>query len=579
MESHPGHSERQGDAIIVDICHSLQRASETPIVVNYSPLGFNIIVGMQKRPFLLILFGALLLGAARRPPWRTEPLSAIVDGKSRGFLALVRIDEVPCLSLHDLQKVFGGRVSWRRISRRFTYQLENRNAEFALDGSSTAVINGQKVTLETSVRWWGDTAYLPLSLISTPPFQAFSESRVQWDPSQRSLIVEPVPSVSSPRVYAYPKVTRVSVEIGPQVDYRLLAKRADSLVFRLYNGRAVEGEKLSFTEGSVAAVELRPRARTTDFLITLVPGVGAPEIYLGESPRALIIDVLQGSALSSPDRGPDTPTPGISRAAPILRAPGLSGIVGRPRSDVDAPFLALSPLKTIVIDPGHGGKDPGAIGPQGTLEKDVNLRAAQALAKILEDEGRFRVILTRADDQFMSLEDRSAVANKNKADLFISFHCNAGMNHASQGFEVYYLSEKASDDQAAAVARRENSVVELEGVTGKAREKLEELLWSLARNEFMNDSSEIAAHLARQAEKRLPVANRGVKQAGFYVLRGTSMPAVLVESGFITNAKEEGLLRSARFHRKLADALYAGLLDYEKRKIQTRLAQGPAGGS
>ncbi|HMX42395.1 MAG TPA: N-acetylmuramoyl-L-alanine amidase, partial [Elusimicrobiota bacterium] len=161
----------------------------------------------------------------------------------------------------------------------------------------------------------------------------------------------------------------------------------------------------------------------------------------------------------------------------------------------------------------------------------------------------------------------------------ISLHCNAGLTRASNGFEIYYLSEKATDDEAAAVARRENAVVDLEGVAGPAKEKVEELLWSLARNEHMNDSSEIAALIAHQAAKRLPLANRGVKQAGFYVLRGTAMPAILIETGFITHPKEEGLLRSTRYHQKLIETVYAGLLDYEKRKIQTRLAQSSAGGN
>jgi len=200
------------------------------------------------------------------------------------------------------------------------------------------------------------------------------------------------------------------------------------------------------------------------------------------------------------------------------------------------------------------------------------------LVDLLNAEGRFRVILTRSDDRFLTLQERSSIANKAKADLFISVHCNAALNAASNGFEIYFLSEKATDDEAAAVARRENAVIELEGLGGKARGKVEELLWALARNEHINESSTVAAHIARQADKRLGSLNRGVKQAGFYVLRGTAMPAVLVESAFITNPKEEGLLRSARYQQRIVDAVYAGLLDYEKRKIQARLAHPPPSG-
>ncbi|HMU95382.1 MAG TPA: N-acetylmuramoyl-L-alanine amidase [Elusimicrobiota bacterium] len=519
---------------------------------------------------LAVLAGVALLGAARRPPWPADSMTVVVDGETRGPASLFRIDGIACLPLEHLQKIFGGRVTWKRVSRKFDYRLENRTAEFVLD-SSTAVVGGQSVALETSVRWWGDSAFLPVSLLTTPAYQSFTKAKIQWIESPPSLTVDPIPSISSARVFNYPQETRVSVELGPDVDYRLLGQRDNTLYLRLFDGRSAQSEKLTFDEGTVASVEMTPHARTTDLTVRLATGAGTPDIYTTASPRTLTIAVPKGAVWSPGRRSP----PPDEEVEPVLRAPPADA----PRSSLDAPYLALSPLRTIVIDAGHGGKDVGAVGPGGTYEKDVNLRTARALAQLLRAEGRFNVLLTRSDDRFLTLEERSSVANKNKADLFISLHCNAGLTRASNGFEIYYLSEKATDDEAAAVARRENAVVDLEGVAGPAKEKVEELLWSLARNEHMNDSSEIAALIAHQAAKRLPLANRGVKQAGFYVLRGTAMPAILIETGFITHPKEEGLLRSTRYHQKLIETVYAGLLDYEKRKIQTRLAQSSAGGN
>ena len=121
-------------------------------------------------------------------------------------------------------------------------------------------------------------------------------------------------------------------------------------------------------------------------------------------------------------------------------------------------------------------------------------------------------------------------------------------------------------------------MVELEGITGKAQQKLQELLWSLAKTETMNESSEAAALLSREVKRRVEIDNRGVKQAGFYVLKGANMPAVLVEAGFISHPKEERVLRTARFQKKIADAIYAGVLEYEKRKIQAVQSKAPAGG-
>lgn len=529
--------------------------------------------------FLLPAYSVYAQG--RRPPWPAEPVNVVVDGEVKKGVEVLIIDKAPMISIHTVRKVFGGRIQWKRVSRRVVYLSEGRTAEFGLD-LSTAVVGGKSISLSPAVRAWGSDVYLPASFLVTPEFQSLVASIVQWNAERKNLTVDPAPAVSSPRFYSYPSRSRVTVDIGPHVDYRVLSQRQETLTVRLYGGRAREWEKVSIDDGAIRSVEVDPHARTTDLTVILSTAAAEPNVYLDESPRALIIEVARGEG------PPNTKKKGIEKkvskkktiaskesAPSILVAP----VLPRPRVDIDAPYLALSPLRTIVIDPGHGGKDVGAVGPNGTLEKDANLQIGLALAKLLNEEGRFKVIMTRSNDSFVPLQERSSIANKAKADLFISLHCNAGLSRDSKGFEVYFLSEKASDDAAAAVARRENAVVELEGMIGKGRQELEGLLWSLARNEHMNDSSAIAGHIDQQVAKRMSMSNRGVKQAGFYVLRGTSMPAILVESAFITHPKEEGLLRSARFHRKLVDALYAGLLDYEKKRIQARLSKNSAGGN
>lgn len=529
----------------------------------------------------LLLLAVLLaaptaLRAGGRPaPWPEDRFSAGVDGRFLTDLPLRRIDGTPSVSLQTVRRLFGGRVEWRGVSRRVSYLREGGVVRFDLD-SSTAQVLGKPVALEAPVQVWGSAAYVPLSFLTTPEFQSVAAARVEWSSERKSLTVDPTPSVSSPRYFSYPDRSRVAVEVGPRVEYRLLARRGNTLVLRFYNGQARDWEKISVDDGLIESVEIAPQGRLTDFTVTLTTWAAPPEVRLDPMPRALIVEARRrGEGETLEDGGDENPSP-----APDAEARGPLPAPRRavPRTDLDAATLTLSPLRTIVIDAGHGGKDVGAVGPHGTYEKDVNLQVARGLADLLNAEGRFRVILTRADDRFLTLQERSSIANKAKADLFISVHCNAGLNAASNGFEIYFLSEKATDDEAAAVARRENAVIELEGLGGKARGKVEELLWALARNEHINESSTVAAHIARQADKRLGSLNRGVKQAGFYVLRGTAMPAVLVESAFITNPKEEGLLRSARYRQRIVDAVYAGLLDYEKRKIQARLTHTAPGG-
>jgi len=221
-------------------------------------------------------------------------------------------------------------------------------------------------------------------------------------------------------------------------------------------------------------------------------------------------------------------------------------------------------IKTIVIDPGHGGKDPGAIGPGGTKEKDVVLKIAHKLAKELHKNLKTRVILTRYHDIFLPLADRTAIANREKADLFISVHCNASLKSHTEGFEIYFLSEEASDEEAQAVANMENAVMALEEKKEKGNE-LSSILWSLAMNEFMNESSELCSLICFEVDNSLRVVgNRGVKQAGFSVLKGAKMPAVLVEAAFISNESGERKLRSSKFQSELAESICAGVTKYKE---------------
>ncbi|MFQ5866833.1 MAG: N-acetylmuramoyl-L-alanine amidase [bacterium] len=253
-------------------------------------------------------------------------------------------------------------------------------------------------------------------------------------------------------------------------------------------------------------------------------------------------------------------------AAPIKKEEGK---VSPPEPEITVPVPPLAEakrprIKTIVIDPGHGGKDPGAIGPWGTKEKDVVLKIARKLAKELHRNLKTRVVLTRYHDIFLPLAERTAIANREKADLFISVHCNASLKSRTQGFEVYFLSEEASDEEAQAVANMENAVMALEEKKEKGNE-LSSILWSLAMNEFMNESCELSGLVSSEVDSHLRIVdNRGVKQAGFRVLRGAKMPAILVEVGFISNRSEARKLRSSKFQKKLVESICAGVRNYKE---------------
>ena len=223
-----------------------------------------------------------------------------------------------------------------------------------------------------------------------------------------------------------------------------------------------------------------------------------------------------------------------------------------------------------MIDPGHGGRDPGAVGPHGIEEKTINLQLAQELADLLRDRYQYEVLLTRTDDSFVPLEGRAALANRQNADLFISIHCNASLSSKLKGFEVYFLSERASDPHADAVARFENAPLALEGKPVPSPNQVAAVLRSLVKTANINEASALGALISRHMGERLSEPSLGVKQAAFYVLRGAEMPAVLVETAFLTNPKEEKLLQKESFRKEFVEGLSAGIAAYDERKQKER---------
>ncbi len=221
----------------------------------------------------------------------------------------------------------------------------------------------------------------------------------------------------------------------------------------------------------------------------------------------------------------------------------------------------------IVLDPGHGGKDPGAIGKLSTLEKNLNLDIAKRLKRKLEKSG-YRVLLTREDDRFVPLTERTNFANRNNADLFISIHCNASRdNPRAIGFETYFLSEARTDLERAQALKENRSLLSEENPFLSSELGL--ILSDLAQQEFLKESEELACCIQDMADAYLGLQNRGVRQAGFYVLRGALMPAVLVECGFLSNKREEKLLRNEKTRERISEAIFRGikrfLLTYEKK--------------
>lgn len=283
------------------------------------------------------------------------------------------------------------------------------------------------------------------------------------------------------------------------------------------------------------------------------------KVFPLQDPFRIVIDILGDG------------TPALTNNVPELRALPAAGkdeiakVLDKspkgPALKIALPAVNPQPgLRRIVVDAGHGGKDPGAIGPTGTFEKDVTLAMAKELKKQLEADLGCEVILTRDRDIFLPLEERTAIANKVGADLFISIHANGNQNREAYGVETFYLNF-SKNDKAAAVAAREN------GTSLKEVGDLELILFDLMANAKINESSRLAAEIQKSMVSGLSrhysnIRDLGVRQGPFYVLVGATMPSVLVESAFISNRREESRLITPKFHEKASAAIVKGVRNY-----------------
>lgn len=247
-----------------------------------------------------------------------------------------------------------------------------------------------------------------------------------------------------------------------------------------------------------------------------------------------------------------------------LSSQGLSD--PSPKSNLKSNYTgAVKRKKIVVLDPGHGGKDPGAIGRSyKTYEKNITLSMGKELQKQLEAQG-FKVYMTRSTDIFIPLRKRVAIARNYHADLFISIHADSALNRNARGLSVYTLSEKASDKEAEALAERENKADIIDGMDFSDNSpEINDVLISLSQNDSRNKSSKFAGYVVTEMKQRVKLVSNAHKFAGFAVLKAPDIPSVLIELGYLSNYSEEKFLRQPSYRKKLGEAITKSVVRYFK---------------
>jgi N-acetylmuramoyl-L-alanine amidase len=367
-------------------------------------------------------------------------------------------------------------------------------------------------------------------------------------------------SVKDIRHWSTPTYTRVVVDLENPVKYRkhLLKKDPDlgkpRRLFVDLHDTWISKDIESFIpikDGLLKRARAAQYNKSTVRIVLDIDNMEGYKIFHLYDPFRIVVDVQGGERRLSP-----------AKEVVVGEPPTREEIVKGQKEGISlAKQLGLG-VKRIVIDPGHGGKDPGAIGRNGLKEKDIMLKLANLVAERVREDLNCQAILTRGEDVFLPLEKRTAIANMKKADLFISLHVNAHKYGKVQGLETYFLNI-ALDEDSMNLAARENAT------SRKNISDLQMILNDLMLNTKINESSRLADFVHKGLVKALrkgykKVENRGVRQAPFYVLIGAEMPAILVELGYITNSEENRRLKSETYLKRAASGIVKGIDSYIK---------------
>lgn len=485
-----------------------------------------------KSIFMGIIFACLMSMSAN-----AKTINVAISGGSDEIKAFDS-DEITYFSLSGFAEIVGGLLDWEMIGQRISYILDTNHFEFVI-GSPYFKLNEQAYNITFPVKLREGQLYLPAETFVSYLDRVFSQ-KIAWDQHESTIRVDS----------KYFNVTDLSV-----------SAKANGLLIEIFLTRSLTYE-VFVTEGNWINVSIRDgklnrtrilSRRDRQYMYNLkahqVDGAGQVSIRLKQKfenwhheikynpPRIQISIVDEGFEINTVD------TPAI--------------------------FGPDEKIDVIVIDPGHGGRQSGAVGRNSTREKDVVLAISKKLARLIRRDKEFKVIMTRDRDKEVTLEQRAKIANDAGTDLFISIHANSSVRRSVRGWNVFYLAP-ARNDSARAVAQFENSAFlrsrethfsenENYGNSNLFADPVLTILNEMVMTEFQTESHDFAKMVDREFRRSLKTPARGVDMAAFFVLNRVFSPSVLIETAFISNGVEEKLLRDKKYQQQVAEGIYRAI--------------------
>jgi len=512
----------------------------------------------MTKSMISIAAGILFVCAAGTAPdvrCATEKPSA---GKRYDTFNIVYTGSIPYISLVDLAEKYHLPVSFDPLKLSMTVGRHDDTLTLT-DKSHYVLFRGDVHTIFTPARLIRGAMYAPIPRILPLFSDLLPGGTLQWDVERRAVLVTGVTTTIR-------KVDYEHYSNGTMIHIRLTEPLEHSVELRNDNWLTIDLPRGSFAPDTLFAVN-------TSDLIADTNGFqyeGGAQISFRLSERVHDYSVQQTKAsdeiMIALHRKRDT--------ASTASIPSDTRII--PAEPI--PNDQVWRIDTVVIDPGHGGKDSGAVGPNKTKEKNIVLQVALELKKIIDERGEIEAVLTRDSDVFVPLHERAKKAREAGGKLFLSIHANASPNRRARGAEVFFLSAARTKD-AEEVARRENASIQYEENIDNYKHyaslfngsnlpsNFRDIWVEMASNVYLKESQDMCSILLETSCAATKLDRRGVKQAGFYVMLGTQafMPSVLFEIGFISNPEEEKLLKRASYQKRLATSMYDAIMTFKKR--------------
>ena len=480
---------------------------------------------------LLLVIGLALQASAQTPSL------TVLSRDGRKPLPVTTINNREYVAVDDINATFGTTSREDRLAGGLTITARGQSILLTADQDVVSVA-GRLVSLPAPAvrrdnRWLVPVEFMPRALSSV------LNTRLDLRPALRLLIVGEmrVPRIVA-RVDAGSTNVAVTFEVTPNTEARVTAQP----------GRLVVQFEADALEISV------PLIPPQTFLTAITPGDTPSTLNLTLGPRTAIHRVTTTQADAGSGRVTIDLLPATTDAAPTP-APSSA-----PDTRLVIPTQGPSTgLRTVVIDPGHGGEELGTQGTRGTLEKEITLAVARRLRTLIESRLGLKVFLTREDDRTLSLDERAAFANNHRADVLLSIHANYAVRPALKGAEVYYLTVERADAEARMKADANSTTLPALGGGSRA---IDLILWETAQARYLEQSAALAGFIEQALAARVEMSPRAVQQAPFRVLVGANMPAALVEIGYLSNAEQETQLATAAYQDQIAQALLDALVKF-----------------